>query len=596
MAEPNDEIPKINPSEVETLIEKIEQTALSEQDKKKITRLLRTLLSVVGMLQEKKITLLRLKERLFGKKSEKMSKGDGGKGDPKEGPENGVQEKGTGDGSQAPKNEKLDGAESEKPRKPGHGRRPASDYSGARKVYCRHQELVSGSPCPRLNCRGKVYLEKKPHQFIQFTGQPAIQATRYEQEVARCRECGGVSEAPLPEGVSPKKWDETADASMVMKRHAVYEPSHRTARMQEMCGIPLPESVQSERCRAVADVLEPIYEEMKKEAAQGKVFYADDTPVRIMELEKENQERRKKKEAEKKTETEKTETEKKEEGPEPVKKKKGERKKKKKKKEEERLGIQTSGVVVELYSGVKVVLYFNGRQHAGENIEAIYQLRDRGLPPPIQMSDALACNWCGESERIVCKCLVHARRKFAELRRIYPEASGYVLKRIGEIYGHEKQTEEMSDEERLAYHQQHSGPVMAELKQWMDQQVVEKRVEPNSSLGKAIDYFLTHDEGLSAYLKYAGAPVDNNCCEQVLRPPAIIRKNSYGYKTSRGAKTAAIIQSVIQSCRLNGTNVWTYLVSVLKRAAEVKEKPEEFLPWNYTGEEEEGARAAPLAA
>src|SRR5262249_34945069 len=152
-------------------------------------------------------------------------------------------------------------------------------------------------------------------------------------------------------------------------------------------------------------------------------------------------------------------------------------KKGKKKKKEERVGIQTSGVVVELYSGAKVVLYFKGREHAGENIEEIYQLRDPGLPLPLQMSDALACNWCGERERVVCKCLVHARRKFVEVRRIYPEECNYVLKQIGQIYWNEKQTEGMSDEERLAYHQRQSGPVMAELKRWMDEQVEEKKVE-----------------------------------------------------------------------------------------------------------------------
>src|SRR5215475_4299067 len=289
MAEPDDEIPKINPSEVETLIKKIEQTTLSEQDKRMITRLLRTLLYVVGLLQEKKVTLLRLKELVFGKKSEKMKRREGEKDEPKDEQERGVQEGGKGEESQRPKNEKLEGTEGEKPgREPGHGRRPSSEYPGARKVHCRHQQLVSGSPCPSPSCRGKVYGER-PHQFIQFTGQPAIQATQYEQEVVRCRECGAVYEAPLPEGVSAKKWDETADAQIAIERHAKYTPSYRTARMQEMCGIPLPESVQSERCREVADVLEPIYEEMKKEAAQGKVFQIDDTPVRILELVKESE-------------------------------------------------------------------------------------------------------------------------------------------------------------------------------------------------------------------------------------------------------------------------------------------------------------------
>ncbi len=591
MGEPEDEIPRINPSEVETLIKKIEQNTLSEQDKRMITRLLRTLLYLVGMLQEKKVTLLKLKEKIFGKKSEKMKREEGEKGKPKDGPESGVQEGGKEDGSRTPKNEKLEETEGEKPgRKPGHGRHAASDYPGARKVQCRHQQLASGSPCPRLNCRGKVYREKRPHQFIQFVGQPAIEATQYEQEVIRCRECGAVYEAPLPEGVSPKKYDETADASIAIKRHAIYTPSYRTARMQEMCGVPLPESVQSERCREVADVLEPIYEQMKKEAADGKVFHIDDTPVRIMELVKENKEKERKRKEEKK------EPEKKEEGKEKVKEKVKEKKRKrKKKKKEERVGIQTSGVVVELYSGAKVVLYFNGRQHAGENVEDLYQLRDPGLGLPMQMADALACNWCGERERIVCKCLVHARRKFVEIRRIYPEACDYVLQQIGKVYRNEGQAAGMSDEERLAYHQAHSGPVMGELKQWMDEQVAEKKVEPNSSLGKAVDYFQTHYEGLTAWLRYAGAPLDNNWCERALKPVVIIRKNSYGYKTSRGAKTAAIIQSVIQTCRLNGTNIWTYLVSVLRRSAEVRGKPQAFLPWNYSGEERSAERSG-LAA
>ncbi len=569
MAEPDDEIPKINPSEVETLIKKIEQSTLSEPDKRMITRLLRTLLYLVGMLQEKKVTLLKLKEMVFGKKSEKLKREEGEKGEPKDRPESGIGEGEKGGGSPTPKNEKPEETESEKPgRKPGHGRHAASDYPGARKVQCRHQQLLSGSPCTRLNCRGKVYREKRPHQFIQFTGQPAIEATQYEQEVIRCRECGAVYEAPLPEGVSPKKYDETADAAIAIKRHAIYTPSYRTARMQEMCGVPLPESVQSERCREVADVLEPIYEQMKKEAADGKVFHIDDTPVRIMELVKENKEKKREKKEEEKKEPEK---------------------------KEERVGIQTSGVVVELYSGAKVVLYFNGRQHAGENVEDLYQLRDPGLGLPMQMADALACNWCGERERIVCKCLVHARRKFVEIRRIYPEACDYVLQQIGKVYRNEGQTAGMSDEERLAYHQAHSGPVMGELKQWMDEQVAEKKVEPNSSLGKAVDYFRTHYEGLTAWLRYAGAPLDNNWCERALKPVVIIRKNSYGYKTSRGAKTAAIIQSVIQTCRLNGTNIWTYLVSVLRRSAEVRGKPQAFLPWNYSGEERSAERSG-LAA
>jgi transposase len=580
VAEPDDEIPKINSSEVEILINKIEQSNLDERDKRLISRLLRTLLYLVSMLQEKKVTLQRLKALIFGKKSEKRKREDGEDSTPKDGPESGGPEMEKGVDGEAPRNEKQEGTEDEaSKRRPGHGRYPVSVYVGAKKVKCRHQELKSGSLCPNQRCEGRVYPVNRPHHFIQFTGQPAILATHYEQEVVRCGDCGREYEAPLPKGVSPRKYDETADAGIAINRHGMCTPLYRTARMQEMCGVPLPESVQSERCREVAEALEPIYERMKREAANGKVFYVDDTPVRILELIKENKERKKERKEEAKE-------------PEKVKEKKH---KKKKKKEEERVGIQTSGVVVELYSGVQVALYFNGRQHAGENLEELLKLRDPGLGIPMQMADALACNWCGEMERIVCKCLAHARRKFVEIRSIYPEACDYVLEQIGKVYGNERATVGLSDQERLAYHQEQSGPEMEELKQWMEEQIGKKKVEPNSSLGKAIDYFQTHYDGLTAFLRHSGAPLDNNCAEQVLRPVAIMRKNSYGYKTSQGAKTAAIIQSVIQTCRLGGINIWSYLVSVLRRSAEVRGNPKAFLPWNYRGEET-GAEGASLAA
>jgi hypothetical protein len=201
------------------------------------------------------------------------------------------------------------------------------------------------------------------------------------------------------------------------------------------------------------------------------------------------------------------------------------------------------------------------------------------------MNDALAANWSGDEDRIECCCLTHARRKFFEIRKLYLRACGYVLDRIGKIYQNDEAAKGMSDQERLAYHQKHSGPVMSELKQWMDRELREKRVEPNSSLGKAISYFQNNFEQLSTFLRVPGAPIDNNPAEQVLMPPVMIRKNSYFYRTSYGACVAGITLSVLITCRLNRINVWTYLVWVLRNAMEVKQNPGAFLPWDYRGEE-----------
>ena len=69
-------------------------------------------------------------------------------------------------------------------------------------------------------------------------------------------------------------------------------------------------------------------------------------------------------------------------------------------------------------------------------------------------------------------------------------------------------------EDRLQLHQQQSGPVMEQLQQWLEAQFAEQKTEPNSGLGKAITYLLRHWTGADAFLRQAGAPLDNNICRK----------------------------------------------------------------------------------
>ena len=71
--------------------------------------------------------------------------------------------------------------------------------------------------------------------------------------------------------------------------------------------------------------------------------------------------------------------------------------------------------------GRKIALYLSGRRHAGENLAELLTKRDKGLTPPIQMSDALAANTSVEKNVISAYCLAHARRKVFELKEDYPE-------------------------------------------------------------------------------------------------------------------------------------------------------------------------------
>jgi hypothetical protein len=132
---------------------------------------------------------------------------------------------------------------------------------------------------------------------------------------------------------------------------------------------------------------------------------------------------------------------------------------------------------------------------------------------------------------------------------------------------------------------------MGDLKAWMEEQFSERRVEPNSSLGKALRYWLKHWDELTVWLREPGAPLDNNESERALKQFILLRKNSLFFKTEHGAAVGDILASLIQTCRLNGVNAWEYLVTIIRNKTDARRHPHLYLPWNYRRESGE-ARAA----
>jgi transposase len=431
-------------------------------------------------------------------------------------------------------------------RKGGHGRNKASAYSGAKKVECRNGELKAGDGCPQEGCLGRLYDLNDPVILVQFRGQPPITATNYEREVLRCAKCQERYTAPLPEGVTNERYTPSADATIAIMKFASGQPWYRQARLQKMSGVPLPESVQWERCEVITNASLPVYLQLEKLGGNGELFYLDGTPVTILDWEKV----------------------------------------KKRLPENDRKGTQTSVIIVEV-GGHKIALYLCGRKHAGENLEALLAKRCADLGLPIQMSDALAVNGSGTQPTIQAKCLVHARRKFYNLREIFPVPVKFVLDAIGKVYEYEAQTKGMTREDRLKHHQERSGPVLSELKEWMEKQLANHEVEPNSGLGEAIRYSLKHWSSLTQFLSTAGAPLDNNTAERGVKQFVLFRKNSLFYKNEHGAAVGSILTSLIETCRLNGVNPWDYLIYLRKTTAEVRKNPEIYLPWNYANSQAE---------
>ena len=158
-----------------------------------------------------------------------------------------------------------------------------------------------------------------------------------------------------------------------------------------------------------------------------------------------------------------------------------------------------------------------------------------------------------------------------------------MLETLGGVYHNDALTREqaLSPEGRLGFHQQHSGPLMNQLHEWMEAQLAEHKTEPNSGLGKAISYLLNHWTKLTLFLRQAGAPIDNNIVERALKKAILNRRNALFYKTLNGAGVGDLFMSLIHTCELNGANPFDYLTELLRHSAELKQRPSEWMPWNY---------------
>jgi Transposase IS66 family len=109
----------------------------------------------------------------------------------------------------------------------------------------------------------------------------------------------------------------------------------------------------------------------------------------------------------------------------------------------------------------------------------------------------------------------------------------------------------------------------------------DKRVEPNSGLGKAYNYMLKRWDKLTLFLRKAGVPLDNNACEQALKLAIRHRRNSLFYRSERGAEVGDMLMSLLHTAQLRAENPFEYLAAVLQNEKAVAAHPADWLPWTY---------------
>jgi transposase len=124
--------------------------------------------------------------------------------------------------------------------------------------------------------------------------------------------------------------------------------------------------------------------------------------------------------------------------------------------------------------------------------------------------------------------------------------------------------QKLADLDRLAFHQAHSQPVLDDLQKWRQEQIEQKKVEPNSGLGEAIQCMLKRWQTLTQFLSVPGAPLDN-LVENDVRPSVVGRKRWLFIGHPDAGWRSAVISTIIQSCRRRGINPQEYVTDVLGR-------------------------------
>lgn len=182
-----------------------------------------------------------------------------------------------------------------------------------------------------------------------------------------------------------------------------------------------------------------------------------------------------------------------------------------------------------IVGNTKITLFVTGHHYADENLNDILEKRSKGLSPPIQMCDGLSRNIPKDFETILSTCIAHGRRRFIEVKEPFPKECRYVLKTLEKVYANDAYSKEMnmSPEERLKYHQEKSGTLIDDLKTWLENQLEEKNIEPNSSLGEAISYMLKHYKQMTLFLRVAKAPLITNFVSRYLKERYCTGKTLY---------------------------------------------------------------------
>jgi hypothetical protein len=162
-------------------------------------------------------------------------------------------------------------------------------------------------------------------------------------------------------------------------------------------------------------------------------------------------------------------------------------------------------------------------------------------------------------------CLAHARRRWYKAAQESCAQSIWFIAQIRQLYLIEDETRDLSHAQRKAVRLGKAPALWRAMKRRALELRANPRFLPQSSLGKAVNYFLNEYTALVGYLRDGKFEIDNNLVENDVRPSVVGRKRWLFIGHPDAGWRSAVIYTIIQSCRRRGINPQEYLTDVLSR-------------------------------
>jgi transposase len=298
---------------------------------------------------------------------------------------------------------------------------------------------------------------------------------------------------------------------IIISKFVDHLPFYRQVQQFKRQDVPIAESTINGWFSGVADLLEPLYEKLKEKVRRSDYLQTDETPIKVLDQNKQ--------------------------------------------------GSTHKGYHWVYYAPLEKLVCFDyqkGRGRAGpkeflEDFQGVIQVD--GYKAYDIFDDTKHTRLLG--------CMAHVRRKFEQTKINDKVRSEYALDRIRKLYMIEREAAGISYEQRKRLREEKSVPVLKDLRQWMEDQY--KQVLPKSGIASALFYALNHWERLIRYVEDGRYQIDNNWVENAIRPVALGRKNYLFAGSHDGARRAAIIYSLLNTCKKNEIEPNDWLLDILNR-------------------------------